>query len=292
MRGHEDILGNDAATAGAAQPDDVPVVLDRDIRDRDQEIAFIHRRARMVLNRAAEQQELRVLATGAKRPEAAEPVAAFHPFSGAARRDHRGNDGIGIGAIGILLRLPGEQPHQPGMGMDHAGAPPRRGAAARQGRDHVDMAAQRFFMAAKRSCLKHLEQAGRTHRSDTFIGQTAEAFPRPRRVRATPASAVRRAPPVRRGGIDPAMLAAVTGIAPSSLAASVQRKPLNSGAACTAPHPLQVRTPASAAKRSADLSIHVLRARSCRCPRPARCSSAPQPVQNHATPSRPAGCGL
>ena len=88
MRRHEDILPHEAAASGAAQARDVPVILDLDIANRDEELALVLSLALMILDGRPENQPVGMVTAGTKRPEPTETNSAIDFF----RRPSWGKD--------------------------------------------------------------------------------------------------------------------------------------------------------------------------------------------------------
>jgi hypothetical protein len=78
---NEYILGDQRAAAGAAQPGDVPIVLDGNVAARHQEVGFVDHLAFVVKDRGTEKKPVRVLAARPERPEAIEGVPALGGLS-------------------------------------------------------------------------------------------------------------------------------------------------------------------------------------------------------------------
>ena len=82
----------------------------------------------------------------------------------AARPDHRGDDGVRIAAVDVVLGLAGEVRQQPRVRVDDSGDPGGRAATLGEGRDRVEVGAHPEAVAAVAPGLDRLERAGRLAR--------------------------------------------------------------------------------------------------------------------------------
>src|SRR5262245_39799468 len=105
MRRHEDVLRYEAAASGAAQARDVPVILDLDMANRDEEFCFILRLALMILNGRPENQPVGMVTAGTKRPKPTETNSAIDFFRRPSWGEDCGNEDIWMPTIRIFLRL-------------------------------------------------------------------------------------------------------------------------------------------------------------------------------------------
>src|SRR3989442_6719253 len=109
MRRHEDVLPHKAAASRAAQARDVPVILDLDITNRDEELALVLRLALVILDGRPENQPGGMVTARTKRPEPTETNSAVDFFRHPARGKDCRNEDIWMRTIGLSLRLHREQ---------------------------------------------------------------------------------------------------------------------------------------------------------------------------------------
>src|SRR5262245_4772663 len=109
MRRHEDVLPYEAAASRAAQARDVPIILDLDITNRDEELALVFYLALMVLDGRPENQPVGMVTAGPKRPEPTETHAAIDFLRRPSWGKDGGNEGIGMHTIRLFLRLHREE---------------------------------------------------------------------------------------------------------------------------------------------------------------------------------------
>ena len=102
-------------------------------------------------------------------PSSRYPSAVF--AARPARRITADDDGVGIGAVDVVLTLGGEVRQQPRMGVHDPGDPCRRRAAAGQGGDHVEVVAHTEAEPAVAAALQHLERPGLLERLDVLLRQ-------------------------------------------------------------------------------------------------------------------------
>ena len=115
-----------------------------------------------------------MLAAGAERPEPLDDVAVSGFTCFAARVQNRGDQGVGIDVIDVILRPFGEQSRDPGMNLQHAEAPAGRAASRRDFLDDVEMGVKIHLPATGAFGLYHPEEPGLFHLRDVFVGQTAQ----------------------------------------------------------------------------------------------------------------------
>src|SRR5437867_3608398 len=111
MRWHEDVLPHKAAASCAAQARDMPVILNLDIPNGDEELTLVLYLALMVLDGRPEDEPVGRVTAGPKRPEPTETHAAIDFFRRPSRGKDGGNEGIGMHTIRLFLHLHREQGH-------------------------------------------------------------------------------------------------------------------------------------------------------------------------------------
>ena len=104
-------LPHEAAASGAAQACDVPVILDLDIPNRDEELTLVLRLALVILDGRPENQPVGMVTAGPKRPKPTETNSAIDFFRHPSWGQDCGNEGIWMHTIRLFLRLHGGTGH-------------------------------------------------------------------------------------------------------------------------------------------------------------------------------------
>ena len=108
MRGHEELLEPDVVGAAAAQAQRVPGVENLDFVPLDEEVQVALVLAGPALLVGGDEAPVAGVHAGDEGPAAAHPVAAVHPLIAAEALDQdAGEEGLGIVAPDLVLRLPG-----------------------------------------------------------------------------------------------------------------------------------------------------------------------------------------
>ncbi len=158
MRGDLEVLDSHRARARAGQAIDEPVVLALHDGGRHCEVAFVDDRAALVVHHCAEQEPIGDFVARRERPEARQREAAIGATRRfAARPDHRGDDGVRIASVDVVLGLAGEVRQQPRVRVDDSGDPGGRAATLGEGRDRVEVGAHPEPVAAVAPGLDRLE---------------------------------------------------------------------------------------------------------------------------------------
>ena len=157
---HLDALGPDVLAAGAAEPADLPGVLDHDLLPGDDREPHAGRATRLVVVQAVEPHPGRVLHAGDEAPPPGHPEP-FRPggLGRPARGDRARDDRAGLGEQ-LVEGGAGQVDHvDPGTRPDHH-RPPDGGIGTSQGLDRVQLVGQRPLDTSVAAGQEHPEAAG------------------------------------------------------------------------------------------------------------------------------------
>jgi hypothetical protein len=156
---------NTSSTAGAGEPQDLPIIDDLNLGERHQQVGDVPRIAELA-EKGAEDRPLRIIAAARKGIAPGEAPSAGDGLGGGARRQRGRGDGVRVFAPHVDLRrfrIAGDDPLVLGQyGID----PGRGGAAIGQLLDDLREQAEAALQAAEPLRLQELQDAGRVVFSD------------------------------------------------------------------------------------------------------------------------------